>query len=356
MALNVKNKPEEKKSGDNEAMKILAKLQENYGTGVGNLGNTYAPVGRVPSGVFPIDLALGGGFPLYRISQLWGQESSGKSAVGLKLLGMTQRVLKRRVVLIDMEHVYDADWTAQHGVNTKDLILIQPENAEQAVDAAEGFMNADDVGMVLLDSLATMQPQKWVEAEVGKQAVGGNTQIVSSLYTKVGSAITRQQRRESPVLFVVVNQMRYKVGFVMGDPSVVPGGMSAKHGNSILLRLYGKKVMQEKVVKDMPTHLDVSGSVVKWRVPIIGNSFQFNMCLSAHEGWKVGDIMGTWRTVGSRLQASGSLKKEGKDWTCLGIVKHTLEEIETHYYDNEPYRLKCQKAVIEEADKIKAQK
>lgn len=345
-----------KKGGaSSESLKVLDGLKKHYGDQVGTMGDGYAPIGRVASGIFPLDLAIGGGFPIWRTSMLFGPESSSKTAVGLRLLGSVQRA-NRTAVLIDSEHVYDAKWTEKFGVNTKDLIVIQPDNAEQSVDAAEGMMNADDVGIVLLDSLATMQPQKWIDAEAGKANVGGNTQIISSLYTKVGSALTKQQRRGNPIMFVVINQIRSKVGVMFGDPETTPGGFQPRFASSMTIRFYGKKVHEDKHHKDMPTHMLVSGVVRKWRVPIIGTSFEYKLCLADHEGYNVGQVMDTWKTVAHRLQASEDLAKDGKLWNCMGVEAPTLDQLEERYRNDLAWQLKLQKRVFEVSDVIKPPK
>ena len=336
-----------------DSHRILAGLKKQHGDQIGTFGHGYAPVGRVPSGIFPLDLAVGGGFPLWRHSTLFGPESSSKTAVGLRLLGAVQHYLKRTAVLIDAEHVYDAAWTAQFGVDVKKLIVIQPDNGEQVLDAAEGMLNADDVGIVLLDSLASMQPQKWIEAEAGKANVGGNTQIVSSLYTKAGRALSDAQKADRPVLFVVINQIRYKLGVMFGDPEITPGGKGPMFATSLSLRFYGKKVFDKAVGDDMPAHMLVSGQVRKWRVPIIGTTFEYKLCLTPHEGYQIGQTIDTWKTVAHRLQASGDLAKNGKGWSCIGHTDSTLDKLEERYINDAKWQFDCQKKVLEQAQLLK---
>jgi recombination protein RecA len=336
-----------------ESHQILAGLKKEHGDQIGTFGHGYAPLGRVPSGIFPLDLAVGGGFPLWRISTLFGPESSSKTAVGLRLIGAVQHYLKRTAVLIDAEHVYDAKWTTNFGVNTKDLIVIQPDNAEQALDAAEGMLNADDVGIVLLDSLATMQPQKWIDADAGKANVGGNTQIISSLYTKAGAAITKAQKQDRPLLFVVINQIRYKIGVMFGDPEIMPGGKQPAFASSLTLRFYGKKEFdKEEAGADMPAHMLVDGIVRKWRVPIIGTTFQYKLCLAPHKGYLPGQTIDTWKTVAHRLQASGDLAKNGKGWVCIGHGEPTLDKLEERYVSDLEWQFACQKKVLADAQLI----
>jgi recombination protein RecA len=339
-----------------ESHHVLAGLKKQHGDQIGTFGHGYAPVGRVPSGIFPLDLAVGGGFPLWRHSTLFGPESSSKTAVGLRLLGSVQHYLKRTAVLIDAEHVYDPVWTALFGVDLKKLIVIQPDNGEQVIDAVEGMLNADDVGIVLLDSLATVQPQRWIEAEADKANVGGNTQIVSRIYTKAGRALSDAHKLERPVMFVVINQIRYKLDVRFGDPEITPGGKGPMFATSLSLRFYGKKVYDKAVGEDMPVHMLVSGQVRKWRVPIIGTSFEYKLCLTPHEGYQIGQTIDTWKTVAHRLQATGDLAKNGKGWMCIGYTEPTLDKLEERYISDPEWQFACQKRVLENSQLIKVAK
>jgi recombination protein RecA len=338
-----------KKAGDAPAgsKAVLDALKKHYGEPIGSMGDSYGPPDRLATGIFPLDLACGGGFPYNRITLLYGPESCGKTLVGYKALAACQRIMKKRAVLIDREDVYDRSWAAVQGVDVDDLIVIKPSNAEQVVDAVEGFLNAEDVGLVLLDSIAMSQPQKWIDAEAGTAMVGGNTQILSSLYTKAGAAITHRGWANNPVLFVVINQIRYKIGVMYGDPETMPGGVQPKFTASLILRFYGKKVTAKEVSNRMPSHLHVEGVIKKWRVPIFATSFEYDMALVPQGKFiKPGDVLDTWKTVGHYMQDFGLLTKAKGKWHACGYSTNTLDEMRDLYVSDLGFQLACQKAVL----------
>lgn len=344
-----------KSSEKRESQEVLAALKKTHGEGIGSMGDGYAPVGRVSCGVFPLDLAIGGGFPLWRTSMLVGPESSGKTAIAMRLAAAVQRA-GRTAVLVDMENSYDPTWAGVMGVDTKSLVLIQPDTGEQAVDACEGMMNADDVGIVVLDSLATMYSQKAIESDPSTMLVAGNSLLVSKLYIKMGNALTKKHKEKKKTMFVVVNQIRHKVGVMFGNPETTPGGFAPRYSTSMMIRFYAKKVMQDKVHSHMPTHLHVQGQVQKWKVPVMGTAFEYDMALVSHEGYKLGAIMDTWKTVSNRLQESEDLKKDGKAWVCLGASFPTLEQMREFYNTDLSFQLKCQKTVLQKANTIAVSK
>ena len=54
---------------------FLGRLQKDYGEDIGNFGGTLVNTNRIPTSLFPLDLALGGGFPLGKVSIIFGPES-----------------------------------------------------------------------------------------------------------------------------------------------------------------------------------------------------------------------------------------------------------------------------------------
>lgn len=88
------------------------------------------------SGSYVLDLILGGGYPVGRIVEMYGHESSGKTMMACHAIAEVQ---KRGEVaaFIDAEHAFDPHFAKKLGVNTDDLLLAQPDYGEQALQIAE---------------------------------------------------------------------------------------------------------------------------------------------------------------------------------------------------------------------------
>jgi len=54
---------------------FLGQLQKDFGESVGSFGGALLQADRIPTGIFPLDLALGGGLPRGKISIVFGPES-----------------------------------------------------------------------------------------------------------------------------------------------------------------------------------------------------------------------------------------------------------------------------------------
>jgi recombination protein RecA len=83
-----------------------------------------------------------------------GGKRAGKTTFGVRGLARAQRMFPdQRVALIDAEGTYDPIWGATHGIDNEDMLLVQPETGEQALDIANGLLRSADISMVMVDSL-----------------------------------------------------------------------------------------------------------------------------------------------------------------------------------------------------------
>ena len=158
-------------------------LNKKYGEKTVIAGRDVEITERVPTGIFPLDLALGGGIPRRKLTIFWGVESSCKTNVCLRTLKTHMELYPDlHCVFVDLEHSFDADWAEQMGVDTTKLTVIQPDFAEEAVDMIQELVQVKNIGMIIVDSLAVMTTQKDFENESGTQRVGG----VSGRSTELG--------------------------------------------------------------------------------------------------------------------------------------------------------------------------
>jgi len=112
---------------------------------------------------------------------------------------------------------------------------------------------------------------------------------------------------------ILINQPRTKIGISYGDPTVLPGGpMVNKFLPALIIRLYGKNEMDTKYHKAMPVRKAVTLTVMKWKVPILAQSAQYEAVMIAHKGLRVGmsDWFNTFKGYG---QALGLIEKCDKD-------------------------------------------
>jgi recombination protein RecA len=73
---------------------------------------------------------------------------------------------------IDAEHALDPDYAKKIGVNTDDLLISQPDSAEQGLHIVESLVRSGEVDVIVVDSVAALVPKTEVAGEMGELQIG----------------------------------------------------------------------------------------------------------------------------------------------------------------------------------------
>lgn len=330
---------------------IIKKMKKDYGESVAKRGSDeYVDTPRLPTGIFPFDLASGGGFPMGRVSIVFGPESAGKTNVVLKAIGQGQKIYPHmQAVFVDAEHAFDPLWARMLGVDTDRLIVIHPEYAEQAVDMIEAFLYASDVFCVALDSIAALSTQNEIESSAEKAAVGGASLIIGKLFKKATVSFNRMRNSgQMPPAFIGINQIRHKIGQMFGDPETMPGGNAIKFASSFTVRVYGKNLMDKKLHPVLPVYKETSIIIRKWKMPINATTAVYNMQMIPAGGKEPGHVE-DWPTLKAYLTELDYLGKAEKGgWSLFGETYPTLDAVRTSLYGDPETLLEAQTQIIQE--------
>ncbi len=186
----------------------------------------------IPTGSLSLDLAVGiGGIPRGRITEIYGAESSGKSTLAQHVIAGAQHQ-GGTVAYIDAEHAMDPTYAAACGINVDDLLISQPDNAEQALDITEALVRSAAVDAIVIDSVAALVPKAEIEGHMGDVHMGLQARLMSQALRKLTGTT---HRSKTAVIFI--NQIREKVGVLFGSPEVTPGGRALKFYASIRIDL-----------------------------------------------------------------------------------------------------------------------
>ena len=135
----------------------LSQIEKQFGKGsILRLGSKEAvvPVATISTGSISLDLALGvGGFPRGRINEIFGPESSGKTTVALQVIAEAQRA-GGMAAFIDVEHALDPIYARKLGVDVDNLLVSQPDYAEQALEITSALITSGSIDVLVVDSVA----------------------------------------------------------------------------------------------------------------------------------------------------------------------------------------------------------
>ena len=170
----------------------LAQIEKQYGKGaimrLGEAAERMA-VEAIPTGSLALDLALGvGGVPRGRVIEVFGAESSGKSTLCMHIIAESQK-LGGTAAYIDVEHAMDPSYAERLGVDVDEMLISQPDTAEQALEIAEALIRSNAVDVVVLDSVAALVPRAEVEGDMGDTQMGLQARLMSQALRKLTAAI-----------------------------------------------------------------------------------------------------------------------------------------------------------------------
>mgnify|MGYP002628460217 FL=1 len=220
----------------NEKQKALdaaiSQIDSNFGKGsVMKLGQRHVmDIESISTGSLSLDIALGiGGLPKSRIVEIYGPESSGKTTLALQVIAEAQKN-GGVCAFIDAEHALDPSYAKKLGVDTKELLISQPDTGEQALEITDTLVRSGAVSVLVIDSVAALTPRAELEGEMGDHHMGLQARLMSQALRKLTGSISK-----SNTMVIFINQIRMKIGVMFGSPETTAGGNALKFYSSVRL-------------------------------------------------------------------------------------------------------------------------
>lgn len=265
---------------------LFEKAEKTYGSPVGTLDDIGSDAVFISTGNMSFDLALGGGFPLGRLVELAGPPGCGKTTLATMAAAVLQRIIlgggdealgvndNDVILYTDFENAVDKKYMRALGIDTSSpsLRFTQPDYLENGAQLILDVIRTGRVRMVIVDSVAAMNPRAVAEAEVGKPLPA----IMAKVLTPWGTTL-QQVAKEHNTLVVFINHEKevMSMGARPGTPAVTstPGGVALKYFQSQRLSFRQVKKNYVEVVDPVlkqterrVTSTDVQMTVVKNKV------------------------------------------------------------------------------------------
>lgn len=200
------------------------------------LSTGYLPLNKAISGVYA------GGFPVGRISEVYGKESSGKTLLATMACVETQSK-KGLAVYLDHEHAFELEFAKKLGLkNDKDLwVYKQPVTAEDTFKIIDFIVTLatkdapDKYITVIVDSVASMIPKYEFDMGAGESNMKSKlalASVMSSELKKLAAVIGGTN-----VTVIFLNQVRENPGVMFGSPEKTTGGNALKFYASLRVQL-----------------------------------------------------------------------------------------------------------------------
>lgn len=185
-----------------------------------------------------------GGLATGRIYEFAGPEGSGKTTSAFDLMKNAQIKFQKeyeeeqakgntafeekKVFFLDEEGTFDAVWARKFGVDVEKVMIWQPqgESAEKVLDVLRNVIETGEVGLAILDSIATLVSEQVYEESLEKKSYGGIAATLTRFVNLIKGPLLKYD-----CTLIMINQVREDLGSMFGG-TITPGGRAFKHACS----------------------------------------------------------------------------------------------------------------------------
>ena len=233
-----------------------------------------------------------GGLPEGRIVEIFGPPSIGKSHIAIQIARTTQQ-MGGIVVYIDTENATSVENLRLLGVDiSKRFVYVDTHCTEEVLSIAESTimkaraMEKDVPITIIWDSVAASSPKAELDGTYEQNSIGLQARAISKGMRKITGVIG-----QTNTLFVILNQIRTKIGVMFGDPTTTPGGKAIPFHSSVRIKLGAGQQIKDKDKEVIG--INVSAKTIKNKVsaPFRTANFEIHFGKGIREHEQVFDLL-----------------------------------------------------------------
>ncbi len=271
--------PKEKPPEPSEELKRLARSVKATFLGADPFGGSLDIKLWFSTGSTLLDMALGGGIPAQRVTEIHGPPSSGKTVIAAEILGSCQRQ-GGVAVIIDPENTFEAERAKLFGLDVNQALYYSAFNTveevfecvfEVAKKHAELYKGDTPPPITFaIDSIAALSTKTEMDASLSDASYG------MTVAKKMSEALRKLPRllAQANATLVCLNQVRQNIGGY-GSAFVTPGGTAIGFYASCRVLLLQRKKIED--ARKVVTGVTITARVVKNKVarPFLEVEFPF---------------------------------------------------------------------------------
>lgn len=254
-----------------------------------------AQIPRISTGVLSLDVALGGGLPLNQWTEILGHESTGKTALALKIIAHQQaRDPEYFAVWVAAESLQE-EYAESLGVDLGRVLVVYSNGMEEVYEIILKLAEERAFDAVVIDSLPALISTGEYEGSMEDSQMAIAARLNGKFFRKMRSHGRRSLVDEDrPWLGILINQYRSKLGVLFGDPRTSPGGVAKNYACYVRLETRRDEWIDNDRPRKDPRHKNVGQKVV---VKVIKNKSgppsreaAFDFYFDSYGDFSLGDI------------------------------------------------------------------
>lgn len=200
----------------------------------------------VSTGCLPLDTILGGGYPVRRITEIYGDNSTGKTLLATEAAIETQE-LGGLVVYADAEIAVGVERMIELGVNPDQLMYADVDTIDDvfelldySIEVKNKIYGEEEILTFIWDSVAAIATKDELEK---KEQDGYEAKDYPRAAAAISAAmrVTPRKISKNNVCLILINQTRQKLGLMFGDGAVTYGGKAIGFYSTVRLELQTMK-------------------------------------------------------------------------------------------------------------------
>jgi len=295
---------------------VLLKVNKDFKKELAVKGIRHLQLKRIPFTSPRLNYETYGGIPRGRVSMFAGKESSGKTTTALDAVKNAQILFKKefedevksltksvkdaekivndksatksakekakktlaedkerldflkkrgelQIVYFDAEGTIDKDWAIKLGVDVDNVwyVPLHTQTAEQFLDTViQVVRDSDNVGLVVIDSIAVLVPQIIHGESLEQKSFGGNAAVVTTFCNEVCPILG-----EKEIALICINQARDDLANPYADFRI-PGGNGLKLACSLIMTFQKGKLLDAEGNEQKNSYENPQGNLVWTRI------------------------------------------------------------------------------------------
>ncbi len=246
---------------------------------------------KLLTGFISLDLATEGGIPLYKVTEIFGDKSMGKTVLALNIV-KNALAEQMSVLYVDAENGLSGSKVIKN-LGLESIEIVIPTDLEQMGEVViNGVPNYD---LIVVDSLMSLPPVLEYEGGMDKVQQAQAARVLGKFFRILTTTLIKHN-----CTIVILNQIRESIGGGYGQQYVLPGGRAQDFASSIQIYLKSgtydeiKDSSEDNIKKpDEGKSFNVKRTVfdiVKSRVSTPRRTGEIYIVVKRFKDYKVGEV------------------------------------------------------------------